>query len=81
MFATASRNFVEEVDRGGSLIPVSSLNDTIALLTVVVKKKRPWVWQKPKYLPTDFTLNDLLTEGVHIQPGKHQRCPSILDLD
>lgn len=68
MFATASRNFVEEVDRGGSLIPVSSLNDTIALLTVVVKKKRPWVWQKPKYLPTDFTLNDLLTEGVHIQP-------------
>ncbi|KAF1387827.1 hypothetical protein PFLUV_G00083970 [Perca fluviatilis] len=69
MFATATRNFVEEVDNGGLLIPVSSLNDTIALLTVVVKRKRFWVWQKPKYIPSDFNLNDILTGDIPIQPG------------
>ncbi|XP_075965423.1 gasdermin Eb [Anarhichas minor] len=69
MFATATRNFVQEVDRGGLLIPVSSLNDTIALLTVVVKRKRFWCWQKPKYIPTDFDLNDILTGDTPIKPG------------
>ncbi|KAM8868926.1 gasdermin Eb isoform 2-T2 [Spinachia spinachia] len=69
MFATATRNFVQEVDRGGLLIPVSSPNDTIALLTVVVKRKRFWLWQKPKYIPTDFTLNDILTGDAPIRPG------------
>lgn len=70
MFATATRNFVEEVDHGGLLIPVSSLNDTIALLSVVVKRKRFWFFQKPKYIPTDFNLNDLLTGDTPIKPGK-----------
>ncbi|XP_070691602.1 gasdermin Eb [Pempheris klunzingeri] len=69
MFATATRNFVEEVDHGGLLIPVSSLNDAINLLTVVVKRKRFWLWQKPKYLPTDFSLNDILTGDTSIKPG------------
>ncbi|KAM3614965.1 uncharacterized protein V6R79_021610 [Siganus canaliculatus] len=69
MFATATRNFVEEVDHGGLLIPVSSLNDTIALLTVVVKRKRSWFWQKPKYIPTDFNLNDILAGDIPIKPG------------
>lgn len=69
MFATATRNFVEEVDRGGLLIPVSSLNDTIAVLTVVVKRKRSWFWQKPKYIPTDFNLNDILAGDTPIKPG------------
>lgn len=73
MFATATRNFVQEVDRGGLLIPVSSLNDTIALLTVVVKRKRFWLWQKAKYIPTDFTLNDILTGDAPIKPGEHQK--------
>ncbi|XP_070768101.1 gasdermin Eb [Enoplosus armatus] len=69
MFATAARNFVEEVDQGGLLIPVSSLNDTIGLLTVVVKRKRFWLWQRPKYLPTDFNLSDILTGDAPIKPG------------
>ncbi|XP_034729647.1 gasdermin Eb isoform X2 [Etheostoma cragini] len=69
MFATATRNFVEEVDNGGLLIPVSSLNDTIALLTVVVKRKRFWLWQKPKYIPSDFNLNDILTGDIPMKPG------------
>ncbi|XP_063735473.1 gasdermin Eb isoform X2 [Eleginops maclovinus] len=69
MFATATKNFVEEVDAGGLLIPVSSLNDTIDLLTVVVKRKRFWFWQKPKYFPTDFNLNDILTGDTALKPG------------
>lgn len=72
MFATATRNFVEEVDHGGLLIPVSSLNDSICVLTVVVKRKRFWLWQRPKYIPTDFNLNDLLTGDTPIKPGRHQ---------
>ncbi|XP_053183146.1 gasdermin Eb [Scomber japonicus] len=68
MFATATRNFVEEVDHGGLLIPVSSLNDSIALLTVVVKRKRYWFWQKPRHVPTDFSLNDILTGDTPITP-------------
>ncbi|XP_077433057.1 gasdermin Eb isoform X2 [Vanacampus margaritifer] len=68
MFATATRNFVEEVDPGGLLIPVRSLNDSIAPLTVVVSQKRFWFWQKPKHLPTDFTLNDILTGDTPITP-------------
>ncbi|XP_077383111.1 gasdermin Eb [Festucalex cinctus] len=68
MFAKATRNFVEEVDPGGLLIPVRSLNDSIALLTVVVSQKRFWFWQKPKHLPTDFNLNDILTGDTPITP-------------
>lgn len=68
MFATATRNFVEEVDHGGLLIPVSSLNDSIDLLTVVVTQKRFWFWQKPKHLRTDFSLNDILTGDTPIKP-------------
>ncbi|XP_008430744.1 gasdermin Eb isoform X2 [Poecilia reticulata] len=74
MFAIATKNFVKEVDDGGLLIPVSSLNDNMELLTVVVKHKRSRFWQKPKYLPTDFTLNDLLT-------GDSPITPTVLDID
>ncbi|XP_012718094.2 gasdermin Eb [Fundulus heteroclitus] len=69
MFAIATKNFVEEVDDGGLLIPVSSLNDSFDLLRVVVKRKRFWFWQKPKYYPTDFNLNDLLAGDTPITPA------------
>lgn len=88
MFALATRNFVEEVEDNGSLIPVTSLNDTIALLTVVVRRRRFWCWQKSKYLPTDFNLNDILTGDTPIKPGKPQKqhengrmCHSLLSRD
>ncbi|XP_028326593.1 gasdermin Eb [Gouania willdenowi] len=68
MFAIATRNFVEEVDSGGCLVPVCSLNDSVTVLTVVVKRRRFWFWQRPKYQPTDFTLNDLLTGDTPIKP-------------
>uniref|UniRef100_A0A4W5LSL7 Gasdermin pore forming domain-containing protein n=1 Tax=Hucho hucho TaxID=62062 RepID=A0A4W5LSL7_9TELE len=62
MFSTATRNFVGEIG-DGSLIPVSSLidSDKLGPLSLVVKSKVFWIWQKPKYLPTDFTLSDVLT--------------------
>lgn len=88
MFALATRNFVEEVEDNGSLIPVTSLNNTIALLTVVVKRRRFWCWQKSKYLPTGFNLNDILTGDTPIKPGKPQKqhengrmCHSLLSQD
>lgn len=59
---------MEEVDPRGSLIPVSSLNDTVTVLTVVIKKKRRWIWAKSKYSPTDFTLNDILAGDTPIEP-------------
>ncbi|XP_064815544.1 gasdermin-E-like [Oncorhynchus masou masou] len=73
MFSTATRNFVEEIDDdddGGSLIPVSSLidSDKLVPLSLVVKRKRFWIWQKPKYLPTDFTLSDVLTGDTPLTP-------------
>lgn len=71
MFTAATRNFVEEVDVGGSLIPVSSPNDAISVLTVVLKRKSLWFWQKTKYTPTDFKLNDILTGDPPINPGTH----------
>ncbi|RVE62565.1 hypothetical protein OJAV_G00158550 [Oryzias javanicus] len=68
MFAQATKNFVDEVDKKGELIPVSSRNHDIHLLTVVVKHNRFWFWQKPKYIPTDFGLNDVLAGGNPIKP-------------
>ncbi|XP_031676400.1 gasdermin-E [Oncorhynchus kisutch] len=70
MFSTATRNFVEEIDDDGSLIPVSSLidSDKLVSLSLVVKRKRFWIWQKPKYLPTDFTLSDVLTGDTPLTP-------------
>ncbi|XP_052368042.1 gasdermin-E-like [Oncorhynchus keta] len=69
MFSTATRNLVEEID-DGSLVPVSSLidSDKLVPLSLVVKRKRFWIWQKPKYLPTDFTLSDVLTGDTPLTP-------------
>jgi len=79
MFATATKNFVEEVDEDGILIPVSSLNDSIQILSLVIKHKRCWWWQKPKYRPTDFSLNDIIMGDTQIQPGKH--CSTIFSFE
>ncbi|XP_030226617.1 gasdermin Eb [Gadus morhua] len=68
MFATATKNFVEEVDKDGVLIPVSSLNDSIKILSLVIKRRRYWFWQKPKYLATDFCFNDILKGDQPILP-------------
>ncbi|XP_024418892.2 gasdermin-E [Desmodus rotundus] len=70
MFAKATKNFLKEVDDGGNLIAVSSLNDSdkLQLLSLVVKKTRFWCWQRPKYQFLSVTLGDVLTEGQFLSP-------------
>ncbi|XP_062975779.1 gasdermin-E [Elgaria multicarinata webbii] len=70
MFAKATKNFVREVDYGGDLIPVSSLNnlDKLQFLSLVTKKKKTWCWQKPKYHLLSVSLNDVLAKGEPIKP-------------
>lgn len=72
MFSKATANFVRQVDPEGSLIHVSRVNDSHKLLpmAVVVKRKRLWAWQRPKYQPTDFTLGDLLQGDEVLRPGR-----------
>ncbi|XP_066538603.1 gasdermin Eb [Hoplias malabaricus] len=71
MFAKVTSKFVSEIDPEGELIPVSSLNDTdnLTLLSLVIKRRRFWFWQRPKYLALDFTLNDVLLGEKDINPG------------
>ncbi|XP_008070518.1 non-syndromic hearing impairment protein 5 [Carlito syrichta] len=70
MFAKATRNFLREVDAGGNLIAVSNLNDSdkLQLLSLVIKKKRFWCWQRPKYQFLSITLGDVLTEDQFLSP-------------
>ncbi|XP_074543394.1 gasdermin-E-like [Halichoeres trimaculatus] len=62
MFSKATANFVHHIDPEGSLIHVSRVNNSHKLVPMglVIKRNRPWLWQKPKYHPTIFTLSDLL---------------------
>ncbi|XP_077405864.1 gasdermin-E-like [Vanacampus margaritifer] len=71
MFSKATANFVRQVDPEGSLLPARGMNDSSKLLpmALVVKRKRHWFWQRPKYQTTDFTLNDLLLGGEEITPA------------
>lgn len=41
------------------------------VLSVAVKHRRLWSWQKHKYTPTDFKLDDILTGDPPINPGTH----------
>ncbi|KAJ8290668.1 hypothetical protein GJAV_G00016110 [Gymnothorax javanicus] len=70
MFAKATSNFVKEIDPEGCLIPVSRLNDSDKLvpLSLIIRRKRFWFWQRPKYQPTDFTLSDVLLGDAPIDP-------------
>ncbi|XP_063777770.1 gasdermin-E [Pseudophryne corroboree] len=72
MFAKATRNFLRDIDSGGELITVSSLNDSdkAQILSVVAKKRRFWHWQKPKYHFSSCAclLSDILTGESTVQP-------------
>ncbi|XP_056618547.1 gasdermin Eb [Triplophysa dalaica] len=69
MFAKSTKNLLSEIDPEGCLVPVSRLNDSDSLvpLGLVIKRNRYWFWQKPKYLPSDFKLSDVLV-GDPINP-------------
>ncbi|KAI1902490.1 hypothetical protein AGOR_G00045300 [Albula goreensis] len=76
MFARATSNLVHQIDPDGSLIPVTRLNNSHKLvpLALVLKRRRRWFWQTPKYRPSDFTLNDLLL-------GDTPLCPAVVESD
>nr|XP_006824139.1 PREDICTED: pejvakin-like [Saccoglossus kowalevskii] len=46
-----------------TLLPVPSLDqaDNCRPLSIVVKKNRRWFWRAPKYLPSQYTLSQLLS--------------------
>ncbi|XP_067915014.1 gasdermin Eb [Heterodontus francisci] len=69
MFAKATSSFVKQIESSGDLIPVSSLNDSdkLQLLNLVIKKKKGWFWQKSKYYPSSFSLQDILTGDAPIK--------------
>ena len=78
MFAKATAKFVEEVDR--SLKPASSSDDPIKLLSIVLKQKGLWPWQKTKYAATTFTLDEILQGDTVKLPGKQNSQYSHLQL-
>ncbi|XP_054462478.1 gasdermin-E-like [Anoplopoma fimbria] len=70
MFSKATAKFVRQIDPEGSLIHVSRVNNSKKLvpMAMVVKRKRIFFWQSPKYQPTDFTLSDLLEGDMVLSP-------------
>uniref|UniRef100_A0A8C4TJK0 Gasdermin E n=1 Tax=Erpetoichthys calabaricus TaxID=27687 RepID=A0A8C4TJK0_ERPCA len=70
MFAKATSKFVKQIDSDGDLIPVSRLNDSdkIQPASLVIKQKRFWFWQKPRYIPLSFSLNEILQGEPTIIP-------------
>ncbi|XP_038606935.1 pejvakin isoform X1 [Tachyglossus aculeatus] len=71
MFAAATKNFVKQVGDGGRLVPVPSLSeaDKYQPLSLVVKKKRCVLFQRPKFTSTPFTLKDILQGDRDISAG------------
>ncbi|XP_067854055.1 gasdermin Eb [Heptranchias perlo] len=71
MFAKATSSFVKQIESSGDLIPVNSLNDSdkLQLLSLVTKRNKGWFWQKPKYHPSSFSLQDILTGDTPIKPA------------
>lgn len=63
LFECCSKQFVKDTGRS-TLHPVIDLNTSSRcnILSVVVKKKSRWCWKPVKYLPTPFTLNEILTK-------------------
>ncbi|KAJ8371531.1 hypothetical protein AAFF_G00307680 [Aldrovandia affinis] len=70
MLARATGNFVRHIDPEGRLIPLTRLNDSDKLLplALVIKRSRFWLWQRNKYRPSVFTLNDLLLGDTPLRP-------------
>lgn len=50
---------------------MSRVNNSHRLVPMglVIKRNRLWLWQKPKYHPTDFTLSDLLQGDKLLTPA------------
>ncbi|XP_041726382.1 gasdermin-E-like [Coregonus clupeaformis] len=86
MISNAVKSMLKEVDYNGSLIPVSSLNDSsgkLNLLSLIVKT-RPRLgcfWQEPKYQSRGFTLSDVLKPGKLEEPKDKPFNPAVKECD
>lgn len=69
-FASATENFVKNVDSDGNLIPVSSLNNCGKLNPLSLVLKQSPFFMKTKYTPTKLTLDDVFTKNTPLNPGK-----------
>ncbi|KAF3824330.1 hypothetical protein GH733_008615, partial [Mirounga leonina] len=71
MFAAATKSFVKQVGDGGRLVPVPSLSeaDKYQPLSLVVKKKRCFLFPRYKFTSTPFTLKDILLGDREISAG------------
>ena len=70
MFEAAVTKFAKSIgnanaDGSLSLIPVPDLDDAKLCqpFYIVSKKNRRWVWQSPKYFPTDFMIHNLMVNS------------------
>ena len=63
LFECCSKQFVKDTGRS-TLHPIVDLNSSSRcdVLCVVVKKRSRWCWKKTKYLPTQFSLNEIMTK-------------------
>ena len=63
LFECCSKQFVKDTGRS-TLHPIVDLNSSSRcdVLCVVVKKRSRWCWKKAKYLPTQFSLNEIMTK-------------------
>ena len=79
MFEAASESFVKAIG-SETLIPITSIDraDNCQPLHVVVKKKRYWIWQSPKYQPTAFSLQEILTESSKGEDDYQLVCVRVL---
>ncbi|XP_070989158.1 gasdermin-E-like [Oncorhynchus clarkii lewisi] len=68
-FASATENFVKNVDSDGNLIPVSSLNNCGKLNPLSLVLKQSPFFMKTKYTPTKLTLDDVFTKNIPLNPA------------
>lgn len=66
LFEAASKQLVKDSGRL-TLHSVLDLNsaDSCKLLCVVEKRRKRWFWKETKFLPTPFSINDVLTKVLH----------------
>ncbi|XP_031507246.1 pejvakin isoform X3 [Papio anubis] len=67
----STQSFVKQVGDGGRLVPVPSLSeaDKYQPLSLVVKKKRCFLFPRYKFTSTPFTLKDILLGDREISAG------------
>ncbi|KXJ08722.1 uncharacterized protein LOC110248344 [Exaiptasia diaphana] len=67
LFESTSKQLVKDTGRS-SLHPIVDLNSAsqCKIMCIIEKKKSRWFWRPTKYLPTPFTLNELMTKPIDV---------------